>query len=61
MRKHHFIWRLVVVDQVVRLKELRTFWDINDVMRANEILDIQQDVEWLAAEKMNAKMKHSQR
>ena len=41
--------RLVVLREVVGLRELRTFWDLNEVMRANELLDIQEDAEWLAS------------
>lgn len=40
---------------VASYQELRTFWDINEVMRANELLDIQDDAEWLAAEEMRQK------
>jgi hypothetical protein len=36
-------------------QEVRTFWDINEVMRANELLDIQDDAEWLAAEEVRRK------
>jgi len=40
---------------------MKRFWDINEVMRANELIDIQQDVEWLANEKMQAKANHGRR
>jgi hypothetical protein len=33
------------------------YWDINDVMRANEWLDIQDDQEWLSNEEMKAQSK----
>lgn len=51
LQRHYSIWRLAVVEKVATLHEIRTFWDINDVMRANELLDIQQDAEWQAANK----------
>ena len=49
LRRHYHVWRLVVLNKVVRLEELRKFWDLNEVMRANELLDIQEDAEWLAS------------
>ena len=58
LQKHYFILRLTVEHKVARLEEIRQFWDINDVMRANELLDIQQDAEWLAHQKTNAQMNH---
>ena len=36
-------------------EEIRTFWDINEVMRANELLDIHDDAEWMAAEEAKRK------
>jgi len=36
-------------------KEIRTYWDLNEVMRANELLDIHDDAEWLAAEEARRK------
>lgn len=57
MQRHHYVWRLVVVHQIASLSEIMTFWDINEVMRANEILDIQEDVEWLSDERAKAQAK----
>lgn len=31
------------------LEEIRRFWDINDVMMGNELLDVKADAEWLAS------------
>lgn len=50
LERHAFLLRLVTRG-VARYDELRRFWDLPEVMRANELLDIQDDVEWLAAEK----------
>lgn len=36
-------------------KEVRTFWDINEVTRANELIDVTDDAEWLAAEEAKQK------
>lgn len=45
----------LVQRKIASYQEVRTFWDINDVMRANEHLDIQDDAEWLASEEARAK------
>jgi len=42
---------------VARYDELRRFWDINEVVRANEHLDMQDDAEWLASEEARHKSK----
>jgi hypothetical protein len=42
------IWRLVT-RKVATLQEVRTFWDIIDVLTANEALDLQDDADWLAS------------
>lgn len=47
MGDYVIIWRLVN-NNVATYKEIMTFWDINDVMHANEWLDLQSDREWLA-------------
>ena len=52
------LMRLVTRD-VAGYKELRTYWDINEVVRANEHLDMQDDAEWLASE--DARRKSSKR
>ena len=44
---------------VASYQEVRTFWDINEVIRANELLDIHDDAEWLAAEEMRQKTKRA--
>ena len=43
------------MEGVARYEEIRRFWDINDVMKANELLDIKDDAEWLAAKNPKAK------
>lgn len=47
----------LVVRQVAFLQEIRTYWDICDVLRANEWLDIMDDAEWLAAQAAEQKAK----
>ncbi len=51
----------LVLRNVARYDELRRFWDINEVLRANEHLDIQDDIEWLQSEEMRRKMKTGNR
>lgn len=48
--------RLVMADRAT-WRELRTFWDINEVWEANELLNIQADAEWLAEREMRNKPK----
>jgi hypothetical protein len=36
-------------------------WDINEVMTANEWLDVRDDMEWLDSEEQKQKMKTSSR
>ena len=42
-----FVDRLVT-HNIASLDEILQQWDINEVMRFNEILDIQEDTRWLA-------------
>ena len=51
----------LVTRQVARYDEIRQFWDLNEVMRANEHLDIQDDAEWLQAEEVRRKAKTGKR
>lgn len=60
LERDAFIMRLVTRG-VARYDEIRRFWDINDVMRANEHLDIQDDAEWLAHQEMRRKLKAGKR
>lgn len=39
----------------VSYREIRQFWDINEVAKAGEWLDMQDDSEWLAAEESQIK------
>ncbi len=36
-----------MIEEGRSLEEIRRFWDINDVMRANELLDVKADAKWL--------------
>lgn len=45
------IWRPILAG-VTTLRELETYYDINDVWDANEALDIQQEAERRALESM---------
>ena len=47
MAQHAHIWRLVM-RKVATLEEIRRYWCLRDVIRANEFLDVQDDSEWLA-------------
>lgn len=47
----------LVQRNIASYQEVRSFWDLNEVMRANEHLDISDDAEWLAAEEMRSKAK----
>jgi len=37
-----------VTRQIATWEELRRFWDLGEVLDANEVLDIQDDADWLA-------------
>jgi hypothetical protein len=39
-----FLWRLVI-NQCATLQELDTHWSIDDVMRANAVLDVKEEIE----------------
>jgi hypothetical protein len=47
----------LVVRKVASYEEIRRFWDICDVLRANEWLDIMDDSEWLAMKAAEQKAK----
>lgn len=47
----------LVTRKVARYEEIMRFWDINEVIEANEWLDIQDDAEWLAGEEVRQKVK----
>ncbi len=42
------IWRLVV-RQIATYREVREFWDLVEVLAANDALDVQDDADWLAS------------
>ena len=48
MLKNYGVWRIVMARRAT-YEEIRRFWDLNEVMHANELLDIQDDAEWLAS------------
>lgn len=43
--------------QVASYEEIRRYWDLHEVLRANELLDVQDDAEWLAHEEARLKAK----
>jgi hypothetical protein len=47
----------LVTRGVAQYDEIRRFWDINEVWEANELLDIQDDVDWWSSEEMRRKSK----
>jgi hypothetical protein len=47
----------LVARGVGQYEEIRKFWDINEVMEANELLDIQDDVDWWSHEEARRKNK----
>ena len=47
----------LVVRRVASYEEVRRYWDICDVLRANEWLDIMDDAEWDAAREAQRKAK----
>lgn len=47
----------LVIRKIASYEEIRRFWDICDVLRANEWLDIMDDAEWLAAKAAEQKAK----
>lgn len=51
------VWRLVNRN-VASYSDIMSFWDLNEVMTANEWLDIQDDQEWLNHQQQKAKMRH---
>ena len=50
------IWRLVV-ERVATLQEIETFYDVLNVLDANEALDLREEAERRAAEAANKAMK----
>lgn len=41
--------------KVATYQEIRRYWDINEVVQANEWLDIREDMEWMASEELKAR------
>lgn len=50
LQRGHNIDRLVLAG-VASLEEIRRSWDICEVFRYNELLDVREDVEWLSSQK----------
>jgi len=50
--------RLVTRD-VAKYQEIMQYWDLNEVLEANEHLDIQDDSEWLAHRVAEAEIKRA--
>lgn len=36
--------------KIATYREIMEFWDLNEVLLANELLDIQEDIEWYEVE-----------
>jgi len=51
----------LVTRRVARYDEIMRYWDLDEVMEANEMLDIEDDAEWLSAEEARAKVKSAGR
>lgn len=47
----------LVIRKIARYEEIMTFWDLNEVIEANELLDMQDDAEWLASEEIRRQVK----
>jgi hypothetical protein len=60
LARHAHVWRLVT-RHIATYEEIRRYWDLNEVMRANELLDVQDDAEWMAHEDARAKSKRGRR
>jgi hypothetical protein len=50
LRDELSIWRLIL-EKITSLQELETLWNLDDVMRANALLDMQQDLSEMARRK----------
>jgi hypothetical protein len=46
----------LVTRRVATYEEIMQYWNLNEVMEANEHLDIQDDAEWLAHKEAEAQM-----
>lgn len=44
------LWRLVIIDKVATLKELEEHWDMDDLVRANTMLDVKAQCESIMME-----------
>lgn len=44
MKKEYPVWRLVI-QKVANLHEIETFWNLDDLIMANAMLDMQADIE----------------
>lgn len=60
MSQEYIIWRLVF-ERVATLEELETHWSLDDVARANALLDMKNTYEAHEYNKMKAKNKHGNR
>lgn len=54
------LWRLVM-RQIATYEEIRRYWSIDDVLTANEHLDLQEDAEWLSHEASKSKSRRGRR
>ncbi len=47
------LWRLIIIDKVATLNELENEWDMDDLTRANTILDVKAQIEEIMSETEN--------
>lgn len=47
----------LVLARIASYHEIRTYWDIVEVFEANQLLDIQQDMEWMQVREAERQMK----
>jgi len=50
-----------VLRRVATYEEIRRYWDLNEVVRANEMLDVQDDGEWFSHEEARVKARRPRR
>jgi hypothetical protein len=54
------MWRLVL-RRVATWEEITRYWDLDEVMRANEFLDLQDDAEYQAHKMAELKSRNARR
>lgn len=44
------MWRLIIIDKVATLEEIENTWSMDDLTRANTMLDIKHQIETIMSE-----------